>query len=102
MPSEHADSAGWATAPLEQLTEGAAVTYGVVQPGAHVADGVPMLRVNNFRGYGLDTTEVLRIAPEVEVKYARTRLRQHDVLITEQGPRILSHGLELLDDVIRR
>lgn len=85
MPSEHADSAGWATAPLEQLTEGAAVTYGVVQPGAHVADGVPMLRVNNFRGYGLDTTEVLRIAPEVEVKYARTRLRQHDVLITVVG-----------------
>lgn len=85
MPSEHAVSAGWATAPLEQLTEGAAVTYGVVQPGAHVADGVPMLRVNNFRGYGLDTTEVLRIAPEVEGKYARTRLRQHDVLITVVG-----------------
>jgi type I restriction enzyme S subunit len=44
-----------------------------------------MVRVNNFRGYGLDTSDVLSIAPDVEAKYVRTRLRCHDVLVTVVG-----------------
>ena len=44
-----------------------------------------MLRVNNFEGYGLDTRDVLRIAPDVEAKYSRTRLAPNDVLITVVG-----------------
>jgi type I restriction enzyme S subunit len=44
-----------------------------------------MLRVNNFRGFGLDTSDVLRISPEVESKYGRTRLRANDVLVTVVG-----------------
>jgi type I restriction enzyme S subunit len=44
-----------------------------------------MLRVNNFRGYGLDTSDVMRIASDVEAKYSRTRIRTHDVLITVVG-----------------
>lgn len=62
-----------------------AVTYGVVQPGPAVESGVPMLRVNNFRGYGLDTSDVMRIANDVEAKYTRTRLRKDDVLMTVVG-----------------
>jgi type I restriction enzyme S subunit len=70
---------------LEDLTAGGTITYGVVQPGPEVADGVPMLRVNNFRGFGLDTADVLRIASDVEAKHARTRLQANDVLVTVVG-----------------
>lgn len=98
MPSELAIPQTWQVAPLSDLTAGTTVTYGVVQPGANVTDGIPMLRVNNFRGFGLDTFDVLRIAPEIESKYGRTRLRAGDVLITIVGSvgqvAIVPKGLE--------
>ena len=72
------------TVPLAELTTSPA-TYGVVQPGQVVADGVPMLRVNNFSGHTLDLSQVLRISPQVESKYERTRIKAGDVLITIVG-----------------
>lgn len=85
MPSEVRWPTGWTTSTVEQLTLDGAVTYGVVQPGPAVETGTPMLRVNNFRGYGLDTSDVMRIASDVESKYSRTRIRANDVLITVVG-----------------
>ncbi|OCB04007.1 hypothetical protein BBC27_00185 [Acidithiobacillus ferrivorans] len=74
----------WAHVPLSELTETPA-TYGVVQPGQNLPTGLPMLRVNNFRGHSLDLSEVMRIAPEIEAKYERTRIQAGDVLITIVG-----------------
>lgn len=85
MRSETLFSSEWEKFALEELTLDGAVTYGVVQPGPPVTDGVPMLRVNNFRGYGLDTSDVMRISTDVEAKYQRTRVRTGDVLITVVG-----------------
>lgn len=76
---------GWTQVPLESLAVEGSVTYGVVQPGQCVSGGVPMVRVNNFRAFGLDTSDVLSIATDVEAKYTRTRLRADDVLITVVG-----------------
>lgn len=85
MRSEVTLPSGWTQHPLESLAVEGSVTYGVVQPGQAVSGGVPMVRVNNFRGFGLDTSDVLSIATEVEAKYSRTRLRADDVLITVVG-----------------
>lgn len=85
MRSEAALPIGWSKVPLESLAVEGSVTYGIVQPGQAAFGGVPMLRVNNFRGFGLDTSDVLKIAAEVEAKYSRTRLRANDVLITVVG-----------------
>lgn len=74
----------WAHVPLSDLTETPA-TYGVVQPGQNLPTGLPMLRVNNFRGHSLDLSGVMRIAPEIEAKYERTRIQAGDVLITIVG-----------------
>ena len=74
----------WAHVPLSDLTEMPA-TYGVVQPGQNLPTGLPMLRVNNFREHSLDLSEVMRIAPEIEAKYERTRIQAGDVLITIVG-----------------
>jgi len=56
-----------------------------VQPGAPTTDGIPIVRVNNFRNNSLDLSDVMRVAPEVEAKYARTRLKGGEVLLTIVG-----------------
>jgi type I restriction enzyme S subunit len=74
----------WAEVPLSELTSTPA-TYGVVQPGKSTLDGVPMLRVNNFQNDSVNLTDVMRIAPEIEEKYERTRIQAGDVLLTIVG-----------------
>lgn len=85
MQSELSLPENWAWAPLAALTGVNPVTYGVVQPGADVASGVPMVRVNNFSSHRLKLGSVMRISEEIESKYRRTRLRPNDVLITIVG-----------------
>lgn len=85
MRSEAVLPAGWTQVTLESLAADGSVTYGVVQPGQAFSNGVPILRVNNFRGFGLDTSDVLTISPDIEAKYRRTRLQSDDVLITVVG-----------------
>jgi len=76
---------GWEVRTLEDCVEHRSVTYGIVQPGTGDADGIPMLRVNNFQQGGLRLEEVLRISREVESKYVRTRLQGGEVLLTLVG-----------------
>lgn len=75
----------WVYAPLDSCCQPGSVTYGIVQPGAPVSEGVPIVRVNNFRDMHLDLSDVMRVAPEVEAKYGRTRLKGGEVLLTIVG-----------------
>ena len=74
----------WLSVSLSELTA-APATYGVVQPGQNTPGGLPMLRVNNFQGHSLSLSEVMRISPEIESKYERTRIQTGDVLVTIVG-----------------
>ncbi|WP_372528603.1 restriction endonuclease subunit S [Piscinibacter sp.] len=76
---------GWVFSPLEGCAAPGSISYGVVQPGAPSVHGIPMIRVNNFRDMRLDLSDVMRVAPEVEAKYARTRLSGGEVLLTLVG-----------------
>ena len=76
---------GWEVRPLIECTSDGVVSYGIVQPGAHDEEGVPIVRVNNFDNNTLDTSSVLRVSHEVEAKYARTRLEGGEVLLTLVG-----------------
>ncbi|QIY80962.1 restriction endonuclease subunit S [Chromobacterium violaceum] len=75
----------WTYASLGDCSQKNSITYGVVQPGKAVSDGTPIVRVNNFRNLGLDLSDVMRISPEVEAKYSRTRLKGGEVLLTIVG-----------------
>ncbi|MBO1256699.1 restriction endonuclease subunit S [Alteromonas sp. 5E99-2] len=77
--------AHWKTKKLVELTETNNISYGVVQPGQHDPDGVPIIRVNNFSANGVDTSEVLKVSPDVAEKYKKTRLIENDVLLTLVG-----------------
>ena len=76
---------GWTFSVLENCAQKGSISYGVVQPGMAVADGVPMIRVNNFKEMRIDLSDVMRIAPQIESKYARTRLAGGEVLLTLVG-----------------
>ncbi|MGK5058336.1 restriction endonuclease subunit S [Janthinobacterium sp. LB2P49] len=75
----------WIYKPLAMCCGENSVTYGVVQPGMALDEGVPLIRVNNFNGTRLELSDVMYIAPEVEAKYSRTRLKGGEVLLTIVG-----------------
>ncbi|MBX3619080.1 MAG: restriction endonuclease subunit S [Rhizobacter sp.] len=76
----------WKSQPLSSLlAEGRGISYGIVQPGAHLEDGVPIVRVADIRGGRIATHQPLRVAPEIEAAYARTRLNGGELLLTLVG-----------------
>lgn len=86
QPSEHVTvPEGWSCKRLADCTQDGAISYGIVQPGQHDENGVPVIRVNNISNGQLDLSEVLRVSPEIEEKYKRTRLQGGEVLLTLVG-----------------
>ncbi|MBQ6817624.1 MAG: restriction endonuclease subunit S [Bacilli bacterium] len=72
--------------PLIQLiVEGAGLSYGIIVPGDNVEDGVPMVRPSDFNNGELCLDNVYRVAPEIEVKYTRTRLIGNEILVQVIG-----------------
>jgi type I restriction enzyme S subunit len=76
---------GWRYESLGDLVEERGVSYGIVQPGAEVSDGVPIVRVNNIRNGRIDTTETLKVCTGIESKFQRSRLCGGEVLLTLVG-----------------
>ena len=76
---------GWGYEPLAELVGDRGISYGIVQPGNHEEDGVPILRVNNFVSGRVRTDNVMRVNAQIEQKYRRSRLRGGEVLLTVVG-----------------
>lgn len=71
---------------LAQLcAPGRSICYGIVQPGRHVENGRPILRVKDLSGDRIDTSDVMRVTEEIEAQYKRSRVREGDVLISLVG-----------------
>lgn len=69
----------------ELVRKGDRINYGVVQPGGDFPNGVPLIRVGDFAEGSVKTEDVKRIDPEIESKYARSRLRGDEILISCVG-----------------
>ena len=77
---------GWMQVSLSELVDSnRGISYGVVQPGQHMNNGVPILRVNNLKKGQILAQDIMRISPDIEAKYSRTRLQGGEVLITIVG-----------------
>ncbi len=77
--------ADWKSLPLIECTTDNVISYGIVQPGQHSDSGIPIIRVNNFGNGQLDLSTVLKVTPEIESKFSRTRLVGGEVLLTLVG-----------------
>ena len=75
----------WSYRPLGALVDGRGISYGIVQPGQHELDGIPIIRVNNIKNGHISGDDVLRVSIDIEAAYERTRLRGGEVLLTLVG-----------------
>lgn len=76
---------GWTYKRLIDCTSNNSISYGIVQPGSKVTQGVPMLRVNNIVSGRLDLSEVVKVSSDVEQKFSKTRLQGGEVVLTLVG-----------------
>jgi type I restriction enzyme, S subunit len=76
----------WRVVQLGDLVEPErGISYGIVQPGAHVDGGIPIVRVGDIRNGRISTEQPLRESPSVEASYSRTRLKGGELLLTLVG-----------------
>ena len=63
----------------------ATISYGVLVPGPDVDDGIPFVRAQDLMLADHPERPSKTIAPEVEAKYARTRLKGGEILLCVVG-----------------
>ncbi len=62
------------------------ISYGIVQPGSPVSDGVPFVNVEDLTAGPLQRKHLPTTAEEVSEKHWRTLLEPGDVLVALRGP----------------
>lgn len=83
VPSSGSGS-GWVL--LDELVrDGDKINYGVVQPGDHVIDGRPLIRVGDLVGGRVDHSAIKRIDPSIDAQYRRSKLVGDEVLVSCVG-----------------
>ena len=76
----------WETVPLRELVEpNRGISYGIVQPGAPVSEGIPIVRVSDVRNRRVQVDKPLKVSPTIEAAYSRTRLKGGELLLTLVG-----------------
>jgi type I restriction enzyme S subunit len=77
---------GWTWATAQQLNlSNRPCAYGVLQPGEHLPDGVPLVRVGDIGDGKVDLSTLKRISPKIAAQYPRTRLHGGELAITLVG-----------------
>lgn len=71
--------------PLASLVDSGNISYGIVQPGNNVEDGIPIVRVKDVRGGAIDTDDPFRVAQAISEIHSRTRLEGGEVLVSVVG-----------------
>ncbi|HLP67871.1 MAG TPA: restriction endonuclease subunit S, partial [Rhizobium sp.] len=61
------------------------ITYGIVQPGPHIEDGVPYIRVVDMRNGKVASASVRRTNHKIANSYKRSRLKPFDLLLSIRG-----------------
>lgn len=76
----------WPVVRLRELCDATrGITYGIVQPGSPQKDGVPIIRADDVDDGRISTSNLMRVAPDLEARYLRSRIRGGEVLLTLVG-----------------
>jgi type I restriction enzyme S subunit len=74
--------AHWSMKPLNALIRsGTSITYGIVQAGPDVLNGIPYIRTSDMNGNKLPETGYLRTSPEIAAAYTRSRVQAADLVM---------------------
>lgn len=68
---------------LSQITpKDKIITYGIVQAGPYVEDGIPYIRTGDIKSGKIITKNLLRTSPEIARKHDRSKCAEGDVIIS--------------------
>jgi type I restriction enzyme, S subunit len=70
----------WEVRPLSGFTA-SDVTYGIVQAGPHVPNGVPYIRTGDMSGDALDRKSMLCTSPRIARSYARSEVKSGEIVM---------------------
>jgi type I restriction enzyme, S subunit len=74
--------AHWETHELRRLTRrGTTITYGIVQAGPDIEDGVPYIRASDMAGESLPKTGYQKTSPQIDAAYRRSKVSAGDLVI---------------------
>ena len=77
---------GWTWATVQQLNPAdRPCSYGVLQPGPDVLDGIPLVRVGDINNGKVDQIRLKLISPKIAARYPRTKLQGGEVAISLVG-----------------
>lgn len=78
--------AGWTTHNLEDaVTDDCSLSYGIVQPGNDVPDGLPVVRPTDMKSNIVHLEGLKRIDPSLAESYQRTKLAGGELLLCVRG-----------------
>lgn len=76
----------WEVKPLMRLTDSdRPIMYGIVLPGPDVEGGIPILKGGNVRPSRMNLESVSHTTAEIELPYARARLKAGDLVYSIRG-----------------
>jgi type I restriction enzyme S subunit len=88
--------AHWEVVHLRRLAKtGTSITYGIVQAGPDIEDGIPYIRTSDMAGESLPDTGYMRTTPEIDASYARSKVRANDLVVAIRAS--LGKGLLIPD-----
>lgn len=80
------NSERWSRYKLEEMVEAnCALSYGIVQPGEEVPNGLPIVRPTDLTRQVIDLEGLKRIDPAVAQGYSRTKLLGGELLLCVRG-----------------
>lgn len=74
--------ARWEAVQLKHVVRaGSSITYGIVQAGPHIEDGIPYIKTSDMAGDTLPLNGYSKTSPEIDQAYARSKVEQGDLVI---------------------
>jgi type I restriction enzyme, S subunit len=58
------------------------ITYGIVQAGPNIENGVPYIRTNDMTSDFINKEKLLKTTQDIHKKYKRTKLKEGDIICT--------------------
>ncbi|APO96820.1 hypothetical protein OR60_08700 [Xanthomonas vesicatoria] len=76
----------WLIVRMDELTDAERpISYGIVQTGRHVQNGVPCLRVMDIHKGKVKLDDLITTTEEISNAYRRTKLRAGDLVVPLRG-----------------
>lgn len=63
----------------------APICYGILKPGEHYPNGIPVIKVKNIAEGNILENDLLKTSPEIHEQYKRSEVRFGDILLTIRG-----------------